>query len=71
MNKKDLFLKDNDLKKDSKLCLYLDKNLDFKFEIRNLSRRTTYFFLYVILDNLKKENIIEKKFLLAMINEIL
>ena len=71
MSAKDLFLKDKDLVKDSKLCLYLDKNLDFKFEIKNLSRRTTYFFLYVMLDNLMKEKIIDKKLLLAMINEIL
>ena len=71
MSEKDLFLKDIDLVKDSKLCLYLDKNLDFKFEIKNLSRRTTYFFLYIILDNLMQEKIIDKKFLLDMINEIL
>lgn len=71
MSEKDLFFKDTDLLKDSKLCLYLDKNSDFKFEIKNLSRKTTYFFLYVILDNLIKEDIIDKKLLLAMINEIL
>lgn len=68
MSEKDLFSK-VDLVKDSKLCLYFDKNSDFKLEIKNLSRRTTYFFLYVILDTLIKDNIIDKKFLLEMINE--
>lgn len=71
MSAKDLFLKNKDLVKDSKLCLYLDKNLDFKFEIKNLSIRTTYYFLYVLLDTLINENIIDKELLLSMINETL
>lgn len=71
MFNKDLFLKKKDLIKDSKLCLYLDENLHFKFEIKNLSRKTTYLFLYVILDELIKENIIEKEFLQFMIDKVL
>ena len=60
-----------DLKKDSKLAVYVNEDLDFFFEIKNLNRISALYFLLVMLDKLLSENIIDKKILLAMINEIL
>lgn len=59
------------LKKNSKLSIYTNDDLDLYLEVKNLNNISVHYFIFILLDKLIEENIIDKKILLDMINEIL
>lgn len=59
------------LKKNSKLSIYTNDDLDLYLEVKNLNNISAHYFIFILLDKLIEENIIDKKILLDMINEIL
>ena len=71
LNDVESYMKKLKIKNDSKLSVYIDENSKFITEVKNLNKISTSFFILVMLDNLIKENIIDKKTIIDMINEIL
>ena len=59
------------LKKDSRLSIYTNNDLDLFIDVKNLNKLSAHYFLFLLLDRLIEEKIIDKKILLDMINHIL